>query len=70
MATICSEVSGSVWKIETPVGTSVAPGEVLMIIESMKMEIPVESPSAGIVREIKVAPGEVIREGQALLVLG
>ncbi|MEY3612951.1 MAG: hypothetical protein RJB14_2673 [Pseudomonadota bacterium] len=69
MQKIYSEVSGSIWKLEVQVGQSVAAGAVLMIVESMKMEIPVESPSAGTVRELLVAEGEAVQDGQWLLSL-
>lgn len=64
-----SEVSGSVWKIETAVGQNVAEGDVLMLIESMKMEIPVVVEKAGKVASILVAEGDVIAEGQAVAIL-
>lgn len=69
MQKIYSEVSGSVWKVEVVTGQTVAAGDVLMIVESMKMEIPVESPSAGTVRELLVAEGEAVQDGQWLLSL-
>ena len=69
MQKIYSEVSGSVWKVEVVAGQTVAAGDVLMIVESMKMEIPVESPSAGAVRELLVAEGETVQDGQWLLSL-
>ncbi len=65
-----SEVSGNVWKIEVSVGDRVAEGDVLMILESMKMEIPVESPRAGIVQELCVATEQQVEEGQRVAVLG
>jgi acetyl-CoA carboxylase biotin carboxyl carrier protein len=61
-----SEVTGSVWKVEKAVGDKVAEGEIIMILESMKMEIPVEAPEAGTVAEIKVAPEESVEEEQDL----
>ena len=64
-----SEVSGSVWKIEVTVGQSVAEGDVIMLIESMKMEIPVVVETAGKVALILVAEGEAIVEGQAVATL-
>ncbi len=67
MADICSEVSGSIWKIEFKVGDKVASGDVLIIVESMKMEIPVEAPRAGVITSIKVQEGDPIAEGQVLL---
>ncbi len=69
MQKIYSEVSGSIWKVEVVTGQTVAAGDVLMIVESMKMEIPVESPSAGTVRELLVAEGEAVQDGQWLLTL-
>jgi len=63
---INSEITGTVFKIETAVGAAVSSGDVLIVLESMKMEIPVEAPAAGKVVEILVAEGEAIAEGQAL----
>jgi len=62
-------VSGKVWKIEKQVGEAVEAGEPIMILESMKMEIPVLSPKAGTIREIKVNEGEAIDEGQLVAIL-
>ena len=64
-----SEVSGSVWKIEVTVGQTVADGDVLMLIESMKMEIPVVAEGAGTVASILVAESDAIVEGQAVVIL-
>ena len=64
-----SEVAGNVWKVEVEVGDSVAEGDVLIILESMKMEIPVESPAAGTIAEILVAPEDAVEEDQVLAVL-
>ena len=64
-----SEVAGSVWKIEVAVGDKVAKGEVLIILESMKMEIPVESPAAGEVEEIRVRTEDQIAEEQVLCII-
>lgn len=64
-----SEVSGSVWKIEVTAGQKVAEGDTLILIESMKMEIPVVVETAGTVASILVAEGEVISEGQAVVIL-
>ena len=64
-----SEVQGNVWKVEVAQGASVREGEVLMILESMKMEIPVEAPVAGRVLELKVAPEDPVAEEQVLLII-
>lgn len=64
-----SEVTGNVWKIEVKVGDQVAEEDTLMIVESMKMEIPVESPVAGTVAEILVQTEEQVEEGQVVAIL-
>jgi len=64
-----SEVSGSVWKIEVTAGQSVAEGDVLILIESMKMEIPVVAEAAGTVASILVAESDPIVEGQTVAIL-
>ncbi len=64
-----SEVIGSVWKIEKAVGDRVEEGEIIMILESMKMEIPVEAPVAGTLAELKVAPEDSVDEDQVLCVI-
>jgi biotin carboxyl carrier protein len=70
MATqIEAQITGSVWKIERAVGDIVNEEDVLMILESMKMEIPVEAPCAGRIREIRVQEGQAIEEGSVLAVI-
>ena len=64
-----SEIAGSVWKIEVVVGDAVAAEDPLIILESMKMEIPLVAPRAGVVRRILVAEGEPIAEGDAAVIL-
>jgi acetyl-CoA carboxylase biotin carboxyl carrier protein len=66
---ITSEVAGTVWKIEAQVGQTVEQDDVILIVESMKMEIPVTAPSRGVIAEIKVAEGELISDRQLLAVL-
>lgn len=64
-----SEIAGNVWKIQVKAGDRVeAEGEII-ILESMKMEIPVLSPKAGIIKEIRVNEGEAIGEGQLVAIL-
>ncbi len=64
-----SLVTGTVWKLERRAGDSVAQGETLMILESMKMEIPLEAPAAGVLREVRVAEGDSVKEGEVLVLL-
>jgi acetyl-CoA carboxylase biotin carboxyl carrier protein len=64
-----TEVTGSVWKITSVVGQKLASGEVVMVIESMKMEIPVVAEDGGTVIEICVAEGESISEGDVVAIL-
>ena len=66
---VTSEVIGTVWKVEKSVGDSVLEGDLIMILESMKMEIPVEAPIAGILGEIKVVPEESVEEDQILCLI-
>ena len=71
MATIQikAEVAGSVWKIVTAIGDTVEPGGTLMILESMKMEIPVIAEDGGRIEKFTVAETEAVNEGQIVAVL-
>jgi biotin carboxyl carrier protein len=69
MKKILSEVSGSVWKVEATVGQAVQAGDVLLIVESMKMEIPVEATASGTLSELRVAEGEPVSDGQWMATL-
>jgi len=64
-----SEIAGNVWKIQTRPGDQVEADGEIMILESMKMEIPVLSPKAGMIKEIRVSEGEAIDEGQLVAIL-
>ena len=64
-----SEVTGNVWKILLEVGADVAEGDVIMILESMKMEIPVESPAAGKLVELKLSAEDQVEEDQVVAVV-
>ena len=64
-----SDISGRVYRIEVAVGAAVTAGDTLMILESMKMEVPVIAPAAGRVRSIAVAEGSTVREDDVLVVL-
>ncbi|MGE7953566.1 acetyl-CoA carboxylase biotin carboxyl carrier protein subunit [Lysinibacillus xylanilyticus] len=67
---IVSPMSGSVWKIEVCEGNTVSIGDVLIILESMKMEIPIEATETGVVKEIKVAEGDFVQEQEVVILLG
>jgi acetyl-CoA carboxylase biotin carboxyl carrier protein len=69
MERVEAPVTGSVWKIECAVGDDVQEGDVLLILESMKMEIPVEADIAGRVSELLCGEGDSVADGQALVVL-
>ena len=64
-----SEIAGKVWKIETKVGDQIDEEGQIMILESMKMEIPVLAPRGGLLKEIHVAEGDTVAEGQAVATL-
>ncbi len=63
---VTAELAGNLWKILTREGQHIAAEETLMILESMKMEIPVVAPKAGTVRRILVKEGQTVQEGQVL----
>lgn len=67
--TVKAHITGTVWKIEVKVGDTVNEGDTVAILESMKMEMPVESEAGGVVSEIVVAEGQAVTEGAALVVL-
>src|ERR687888_26752 len=65
-----AHITGTVWKIEVSPGDSVDEGDTVVILESMKMEMPVEAEDSGVVKEIRVEEGESVNEGDTLVVLG
>jgi len=65
-----AHITGTVWKIEVAVGDDVDEGDTVVILESMKMEMPVEAEDAGTVTEILCEEGQAVNEGDALVVLG
>ena len=69
MAEVKAELVGNLWKIVVEVGQQVEEDDTLMILESMKMEIPVTSPLAGTVKEILVKEGDVVQEGQTVAIV-
>ncbi len=66
---IRAHITGTVWKIEVKLGDQVAEGQTVVILESMKMEMPVESPAAGRVAAIRVTEGKAVEEGAVLVEL-
>ena len=71
MATdVPAHITGTVWKIEKKQGEKVEAGDVLVILESMKMEMPVEAPEDGVVQEVRCAEGQAVQEGDVLAVIG
>jgi acetyl-CoA carboxylase biotin carboxyl carrier protein len=64
-----AHITGVVFQITSKVGDAVAAGDPVIVLESMKMEIPVEAPRAGKVKEIKVAEGQTVQEGETVAIL-
>jgi acetyl-CoA carboxylase biotin carboxyl carrier protein len=69
MADVVAEMVANVWRVVVAPGDAVQEGDALVILESMKMEIPVESPLAGTVSEVRVAEGAVVQEGDVIAVV-
>jgi len=66
---IDSHIAGNLWQVQVEAGSTVKAGDVLVILESMKMEIPLTAPRDGVVREVRVQPGSPVRAGQRVVVL-
>ena len=64
-----AHITGVVFQITSKAGDKVAAGDAVIVLESMKMEIPVEAPRAGVIREIRVAEGQTVQEGDIVVVL-
>ncbi len=69
MTEVKSQISGTVWQVLVEVGQAVEEEEDLLILESMKMEIPVSAPRSGTVKEIRVNPNQPVQEGEVLVIL-
>lgn len=69
MANVEAHITGTVWKIECAVGDTIEEGDTVAILESMKMEMPVEAEDEGVVKEILCAEGQAVSEGDVLVVL-
>ena len=70
MADVPAHITGTVWKIEVKVGQAVNAGDTLIILESMKMEMPIEAPQSGTVKELRCKEAQAVNEGDVLVVLG
>jgi acetyl-CoA carboxylase biotin carboxyl carrier protein len=64
-----AHITGTVWKIECEIGQRIAEGDTVVILESMKMEMPVEAEEPGVVKEINVEEGQAVSEGDTLVTL-
>lgn len=69
MADIKAHITGTIWKIEVEVGDEIEEDDEVIILESMKMEMPVEAPCDGVVKEILVKEGDAVDEDQVLIIL-
>lgn len=69
MTRVRSDMVANVWKVEVAAGQRVEEGDTLVILESMKTEIPVPAPHAGVVREVGVTQGQAIGEGDVIAVI-
>ncbi len=69
MSEVEAHITGTVWKVEVKVGDNVQEGDTVVILESMKMEMPVEAEDPGRVKEILCQEGQSVSEGDALVVL-
>lgn len=63
---IKAHITGTVWKVEVEIGEEIEEEETVMILESMKMEMPIEAPADGTITEILVKPNEPVQEGQVV----
>ena len=69
MSEVKAEMAANVWQVPAEVGAVVAAGDVLVILESMKMEIPVEAEQAGTITEVRVKPDDQVQDGDVLVVI-
>ena len=69
MPNVEAHITGTVWKVEVSVGDAVEEGDTVVILESMKMEMPVEAEDEGTVKAILVEEGQAVSEGDTLVVL-
>jgi len=67
---VVAEVAGKVWKIEAQPGAQLAADDVILILECMKMEIPVAAPQSGKLLELRVKEGDLVNEGDVIALIG
>ncbi len=67
---VCAPSGASVWKIEVAAGDHVTEGQTLMVVETMKMEITIAAPASGVIRELRCRPGNAVKPGQVLALIG
>jgi len=66
---LCAPIVANVWQLRVSAGDFVLPGTVVAVLESMKMEIPVEAASAGVIVEVPVAEGQIVQEGDPVVIV-
>ncbi|VTU46501.1 Biotin/lipoyl attachment protein (plasmid) [Variovorax sp. SRS16] len=64
-----AEVTGKIWKVLLPVGSRVDADDTLLVVESMKMEIPVQCEAGGVVVELRAGEGDAVDEGQVVAIV-
>lgn len=69
MPDVEAHITGTVWRVEVAIGDSIDEGDTVVILESMKMEMPVEAEDPGVVKEIRCEEGQAVSEGDTLVVL-
>lgn len=69
MADVKAHITGTVWKIEVEIGDEVEEDDEVIILESMKMEMPVEAPCDGVIKEILIKEGDAVDEDQVLIIM-
>ncbi len=69
MPDVEAHITGTVWRVEVAIGDTIDEGDTVVILESMKMEMPVEAEDPGVVKEIRCEEGQAVSEGDTLVVL-
>lgn len=66
---VAAQITGTVWRIEKRLGENVVKGDVLLVLESMKMELPVQAPAGGRLKELRCREAQAVSEGDVVAVL-